>query len=65
MPMKPLAGLFLALACVLGIAATGSVFELAYGEPDLGQTTTRWILAASLPGTVLALLVAIRINKPA
>jgi len=23
MPMKPLAGLFLALACVLGIAATG------------------------------------------
>jgi hypothetical protein len=36
MPMKPLAGVLLALACVLGIAATGSVFELAYGEPDLG-----------------------------
>ena len=35
MPMKPLAGLFLALACLLGIAATGSVFELAYGDPDL------------------------------
>jgi hypothetical protein len=65
MPMKPLAGLFLALACVLGIAATGCVFELAYGEPDLGLTTTRWILGASLPGTVLALLLAIRINKPA
>jgi len=63
--MKPLAGLFLALACVLGIAATGSVFELAYGEPDLGIGPTRWILAGSLPGTVLALLVAIRINKPA
>lgn len=62
--MKPLAGLFLALACVLGIAATGSVFELAYGEPDLGLATTRWILAASLPGTVFALIVAIRINKP-
>ena len=44
MPMKPLAGLFLALACVLGIAATGSVFELAYGDPDLGVTLTRWIL---------------------
>jgi hypothetical protein len=64
MPMKPLAGLFLALACVLGIAATGSVFELAYGQPDLGLATTRWILAASLPGTVVSLLVAIRINKP-
>ena len=36
MPMKPLAGLFLALACVLGIATTGCVFELAYGDPDLG-----------------------------
>jgi hypothetical protein len=65
MPMKPLAGLFLALACVLGIAATGSVFELAYGDPDLGVGLTRWILAACLPGTVLSLLVAIRINKPA
>ena len=63
--MKPLAGLFLALASLLGIAATGSVFELAYGDPDLGLQTTRWILAASLPGTVVALLVAIRINRPA
>ena len=51
MEMKPLAGLFLALACVLGIAATGSVFELAYGDPDLGVQATRWILGASLPGT--------------
>ena len=40
MTMKPLAGLLLALACLLGIAATGSVFELAYGDPDLGATTT-------------------------
>ncbi|MBM5822854.1 MAG: hypothetical protein ACKO50_01175 [Cyanobium sp.] len=65
MPMKPLAGLFLGLACLLGIAATGSIFELSYGDPDLGVAATRWILAGSLPGTVLALLVAIRINKPA
>ncbi len=63
--MKPLAGVFLALACLLGIAATGSVFELAYGDPDLGVSTTRVILALALPGTVLSLLVAIRINKPA
>jgi hypothetical protein len=65
MPMKPLAGVFLALACLLGIAATGSVFELAYGDPDLGVSTTRWILGLSVPGTVAALLMAIRINKPA
>ncbi|MEB3318730.1 MAG: hypothetical protein VKO39_11400 [Cyanobacteriota bacterium] len=65
MPMKPLAGVFLALACILGIAATGSVFEIAYGDPDLGLETTRLILLASLPGSILALLVAIRINRPA
>jgi hypothetical protein len=65
MPMKPLAGLLLAMACLLGIAATGSVFELAYGDPDLGLQTTRLILAGSLPGCVVALMVAIRINKPA
>ena len=65
MPMKPLSGVFLALACLLGIAATGSLFELSYGEPDLGVQATRWILGLSLPGTVVALLLAIRINKPA
>mgnify|MGYP001548150905 CR=1 FL=1 len=65
MPMKPLAGVFLALACVLGIAATGSVFELAYGNPELGQVTTGGILGLSAPATVGFLLVAIRLNKPA
>lgn len=65
MPMKPLAGLFLALACLSGIAATGCVFELAYGEPDLGVGITSAILAACLPGSAIALLVAIRINSPA
>ena len=64
MPMKPLAGLFLALACLCGIAATGCVFELAYGDPDLGVSTTQWILAATLPATLLSLLVAIRLNRP-
>ena len=65
MPMKPLAGLFLALACLSGIAAPGCVFELAYGEPDLGVGLTSAILAACLPGSAVALLVAIRINSPA
>ena len=60
--MKPLAGVMLGLACVLGIAATGSVFELAYGDPDLGLATTRMILGLSLPGTLAALVLAIRIN---
>jgi hypothetical protein len=41
------------------------VFELSYGDPDLGVATTRWILGLCLPGTAAALLVAIRINKPA
>ena len=65
MPMKPLSGLFLALACVLGIAATGCVFDLAYGEPDLGVDPARWLLGVSLPATLGSLLVAIRLNKPA
>ena len=65
MPMKPLAGLFLALACVFGIASTGCVFELAYGDPDLGVSTPSWILALAAPATVATLIVAIRLNKPA
>jgi hypothetical protein len=64
MPMKPLAGVFLALACVSGIAATGCVFELAYGDPDLGAATTWAILALTLPATLVSLLVAIRHNQP-
>ena len=56
--MKPLAGLLLALSCLLGIAATGSVFELAYGNPQLGVVTTTIILVVSVPGTVLTLLMA-------
>ena len=50
---------------VFGIASTGCVFELAYGDPDLGVKTTSWILALAAPGTVGTLLVAIRLNKPA
>ena len=61
--MKPLAGIFLAVACLLGIASTGSIFELSYGDPDLGIKTTSWILAISVPGTIASLLFAIRLNK--
>ena len=62
--MKPLAGLLLALSCVLGIAATGCVFELAYGHPQLGAGATVAILCLSLPGTLLTLLAAVRSNRP-
>ena len=48
-----------------GIASTGCVFELAYGDPDLGVSTTSWILALAAPATVATLVVAIRLNKPA
>ena len=65
MPMNPLSGLFLALACILGIAATGSIFELAYGDPDIGVATTSWILGLTTPATIGSLLLAIRLNKPA
>ena len=54
MPMKPLAGVFLALACILGIASTGCVFELAYGDPDLGVTTTGWIQPQARSGHFLS-----------
>ncbi|KKZ13355.1 MAG: hypothetical protein TE42_00840 [Candidatus Synechococcus spongiarum SP3] len=63
MPMKPLAGLLLALSCLLGIAATGSVFELAYGDPRLGVASTTLILVVSAPGTVLTLLMAMAWNS--
>ncbi|TGG82407.1 MAG: hypothetical protein ERJ67_03220 [Aphanocapsa feldmannii 277cV] len=63
MSMNPLAGLLLALSCLLGIAATGSVFELAYGDPDLGVGATGAILAVSLPGCVIALVAAVRRNR--
>ena len=41
------------------------MFELAYGDPDLGVSTTSWILALAAPATVATLMVAIRLNKPA
>ena len=61
--MKPLAGLLLALSCLSGIAATGCTFELAYGQPQLGTGLTATILGISLPGTVLTLVVAVRMNR--
>ncbi|NEO46267.1 MAG: hypothetical protein F6K55_19900 [Moorea sp. SIO4A3] len=47
--MTPKSALFLMIACVAGIAAVGSIFELSYGDPDLGKLVTGIILAASIP----------------
>jgi len=47
--MTPKSGLFLGGSCVAAIAAVGSVFELASGQPDLGVAVTSVILAISIP----------------
>ncbi|WP_193374712.1 MULTISPECIES: hypothetical protein [Moorena] len=47
--MTPKSALFLMIACVAGIAAVGSIFELSYGDPELGNLVTGIILAASIP----------------
>jgi hypothetical protein len=60
MGMTPKSGLLLALSCITGVAATGCVFELAYGNPDLGVPVTSTILAAAIPLTVAFLWFAIQ-----
>lgn len=47
--MTPKIGLFLGGSCVSAIAAVGSIFELASGQPDLGLMATSVILAMSIP----------------
>ncbi|MEO0351370.1 MAG: hypothetical protein AAF282_15120 [Cyanobacteria bacterium P01_A01_bin.15] len=58
--MTPKSGLFLAGTCITAIAGVGSVFELAYGEPDLGVVPTSIVLALSIPITVIFFIVAVR-----
>jgi len=49
MPINPTSYLYLAGACIAGIAAVGSVFELSSGDPQLGTLLTGSILALSVP----------------
>ncbi len=51
--------LFLATSCITAIAAVGSIFELASGEPDLGAPITTAILAVSIPLTIWLFLAAV------
>ena len=53
-------GIFFLGSCVTAIASVGSMFELGYGEPDLGTLPTSIILGLSLPLSVILLLAAIR-----
>lgn len=41
------------------IAAIGSMFELGYGDPDLGTLTTTIILGVSLPLGIVLFLAAV------
>lgn len=61
--LTPKSGLFLACSCVTAIAAVGSVFELSYGDPDLGIQVTAIILALSIPLTGLFFFAAVKDAK--
>ncbi|MBH8555199.1 hypothetical protein I8751_23180 [Nostocaceae cyanobacterium CENA357] len=59
MYLTPKSGLFLGGACITAIAAVGSIFELSYGQPDLGVLTTAIILGLSIPLTGLFFFAAV------
>jgi hypothetical protein len=59
MGMTPKSGVLLLGACVSAIAAVGCVFELTSGTPDLGSSITTFILAGSIPLTIVCFWVAV------
>jgi hypothetical protein len=61
--MTPKSGLFLAIACICGVAAVGSVFEITSGQPDLGMNPTIAILVASIPVGIAAFVIAVKDAK--
>ena len=58
--MTPKSGVLLLGSCITAIAAVGSIFELSSGTPDLGNTVTGIILAASIPLTGLFFWAAVQ-----
>jgi hypothetical protein len=58
--MTPKSGVLLLLSWIAAIAGVGCVFEISSGEPDLGNTTTGLILAASVPLTALFFWAAVK-----
>jgi hypothetical protein len=63
MMMTPKSGLFLAGTCLAAIAGVGSLFELAYGDPDLGVVPTSIVLTLSLPVAVILFIAAVKDTK--
>ncbi len=60
MYLTPKSGLFLGASCVTAIASVGSVFELSYGQPDLGVQITAIILGLCIPLTGLFFVLAVK-----
>ncbi|WP_193195102.1 hypothetical protein [Nostoc sp. MG11] len=60
MYLTPKSGLLLGGSCVSAIAAVGSIFELSYGQPDLGVQVTAIILGLTIPLTGLFFFAAVR-----
>ncbi len=65
MVATPKSSLFLGLCCILAIAATGCIFELSSGEPDLGMGVTGAILAVSIPASIACFFLAVRAAREA
>lgn len=59
----PKSGLLLLGSCVAAIAAVGSVFELASGQPDWGTAPTGAVLALSIPMVGIFFYAAVREAK--
>jgi hypothetical protein len=60
MGMTPKSGVLLLISCIAAIAGVGSVFELSYGEPELGNVTTSAILAGSIPLAIASFWFAVQ-----
>lgn len=58
--ITPKIGLFLGGSCIAAIAAVGSIFELASGEPKFGNLATAIILAISIPLVLFLFFAAVR-----
>lgn len=60
MVATPKSSLFLGLCCILAIAATGCIFELSSGMPQLGTPITTAILVGSIPTSILCFVLAVK-----
>jgi hypothetical protein len=59
MYMTAKSSILLLISCIAAIASVGCIFELSSGMPQLGQTNTAIILAASVPVTIASFVLAV------